>query len=433
MSIGRWATMAHAAPLSSPGEWVDRSDDWDLIVQVALIDATNVDGSPQPVWQDVTGAVIDIEWNIGDDNRESRLPVGAARIRLTRGRLVTLFGDPLARTEPPTINDRFGAGCLFRFGYKRASDGAWKPRMTGFVDTVREDWTPDLPGDFGVYELRCFDAMYYIAGYRNASTYSAVSGNNAWNAFDTLLGAIDWPFHWLTIGTTYPAVPVPPSPYQPPLGLLHRLADTMGGSMWAAPDGRLIVAGWDHRAGHVPFEWTVLDRNVDLGYGLAPNVILPTRMEWVNSMDRLLYRAEVTSPEIVGSAPILGRSLSPALGDRYRWRIDRAGWPKTDLLHTTPPPWSADDCAYRSREVTRCDKVTFDTQTAGRGGQQDLDTMIAWLSDYSALHQTYRVERRSKGLSGAFNELCTVTSVQGRIERTGNQHRLTVTHGLRWW
>lgn len=449
MSIGRWNTAGMAAPVAgSRGLRVDRSSQWNLCVQVALITTANISGATQPLWQDVTAGVIDVDWNVGDASRESRLPIGEARIRIERDLLGDAFGDPLAVRPSPDVNSRFGAGCLFRFGYySTAAGGTWWPIMTGFVDTISEDWTADQPAfktygpggsvRYGVYELECFDSLYYLAGYRQASTYSAVTGTNAWNALDVLLSACDWPFQWIVEGSpVYSSVMVTPAPYQAPLPLLHRLADTMGASLHALPDGRVTVNPWGLQLNTSPL-WYVVDRNLDVGSGIAPvdRTFHVTSMRMINSMDRLLYRAEAYSPEVAGYPVQIGRSTSPVLSDRYRWRVDRPGWPMNDTLNTTHPhPWNADDNAYRAREVTRCDRVTFDTATAGKGAGQSLDSMIEFLVRYAnRLQCSYQVQRRAYGSDGLFDQLCTVGQISGRITRDANQHRLTVTHGLRWW
>lgn len=437
MATGKWNTMASAAP-GAIGVAVDRSSQWRLIVQAAAITDTNVSGATQPVWADVTGSLIDVSWQRGDPAAESRGPVGSANFRFEASGFISALGagDPMALVV--AVNDRLGAGCLIRFGYRRNSDSAWRPLFTGFIDTIDEDWSADQPRR--VFDVQAFDTYWFIAGHRSPATYGTI-GMTTVDAFTGLLSAIDWPFN-TNYATAGPVLGGESA--QAPLTLLHRVADSAARLTWALTDGRAHMQGWSDRAiisprWHVVDAYSYVDAAAPYAFPTWAQTIIATRMRWSNSMDRMIYRASATSTKVAGTA--VGLAISPSLSVRYRQRNDRPGWPKTDLLNSTyaasgSGQEAVDAVAERNQDPTRCDFVTFDTQTAPGlqlGSQKDLDTLLDFITANSELSFSYQVQRRTLGTAGWFNQLCTVGGIDGVITRDANQHRLIVTHSLNWW
>lgn len=436
MALGKWSTMQ----LSNPGAIgvpVDRSSAWRLIVQIAPINDTNVSGATQPVWFDVTGAMIDCTWQKGDADVESRAGIGSASYRFNSSIIATCgAGDPL--TNVVAVNDRLGAGCLIRHGYRRNSDGLWRPLFTGYIDVIVEDWEANLP--MRVLDVTAFDTLWHVAGFRAPVTYGTL-GTTANAAFSALLSATDWPFDSGAF-TADPAIGGESA--QAPLPLLHKIADSAAGYVFAANNGSCLQQSWSARGIPTP-RWYIVDAysyvaaGAPYGFPTWADTILATRMRWINSTDRLIYRAAATSTKVAGTA--VGLAISPALSVRYRNRNDRPGWPKTDLLNTTyagagTGQIEVDNVAERNQDPTRCDYVTFDTQTAPGtqlGSQKDLDTLIAFIAGTSDIALSYQVQRRTLGTSGWFNQLCTVGGIDGVITRDRNQHRLIVSHFLNWW
>lgn len=445
MSLRRWAGI-HTAPAPLSGFSIGRGSQWTFVCQVAAVTSAHAPGTATPEWFEITEGVIDVEWSRGDAALESRLPVGSASIRVRRSFLQpdSSLGDPMSVRV--ATNDRFGAGCLVRFGYQHPTLG-WRCQFTGFIDTVTQEWSADQRrtdpdgNTGGVLELECYDTFYYLAGYRLASTYGQVSNTTLTTAIDALLSACDWPFdynYWGTVNDSGIEAEMP----QDPLQLLHRVADSGSASAFSDRDGYCRVAGWAYRSGGLSqnvAKWYAVDENIAVPAPVSSparssaQLVLPTAIRWVNSMDRLLWRAAVSNPNVAGVTN--GVAISPPLSARYQQRRDRPGWPKNDLLYLTHPPSSinSDAAAERSREVTRPDAITFDSQTAGRSPQATSDDLMDFMTDYSELHRSYQVQRRSSSWYGWFDQFCTVGSIQGRISIEGGQHRFVVTHGLRWF
>lgn len=434
MSIGRWWSTLGAQP--DPLAGVDVGEGWRFHVEVAYVGTLEGNGVADPYWADVTSAVVDVAWNRGDAASESRLPVGFATVRLKAAHLLT--GEPMGNALFTDPNDRFGAGCWLRFGYSRTSDTSWWPQFLGLIDTITEDWSADHPNRPRMFTFDCVEALGYVAAYRNPSTYSSVTNLEFGTAFENLLSATDWPLTRIVD----PAVSTTPvmaaQDAQAPLPLLHRLCDSVGASLWCDTWGRLRVTPWGHRlaldGSGEPLVY-VFDANVNAGagYGVYPGpipVLYPTALRFVSSLDRMLFRANASSTAVAGTAS--GRSTTPVLTSRYSWRVDRPGWPKTDLLFTAAPPgqpFDPDLVATRSNDPLRCDSATFDTMTAGRGSQMGFGAMISWLLVISELCATYKLQRRAAGLGAIFDRLVTVGGIAGVI--TCRPHRLLITHELR--
>jgi hypothetical protein len=433
VTAGKWATMAHAAP-GAIGVVVDRTTDWRLIVQAAAITTANVSGATQPAWVDVTAHLIDVEWEKGDAAVESRKPVGRAAFRFAAGIIVTVgAGDPLSNAT--AVNDRFGAGCLIRFGYRRTSDSSWRAMFTGVIDSIREPWSPHMP--LRVLEVEAYDTSWYAAGYRLNATYGTL-GTTSHAAFTQLLSAIDWPFGSGILTSLDPVIGGDPA--QPAFNLLHRVADSAACQVFAANTGEMLMLDWKFTD---PRSWWAVDAYVWVDAG-APYVfpswaitVLPTFIEWTNSFDRMLYRTEANSTKVAGTT--VGLATSPSLSARYGYRIDRSDWPKNDLLNSTYGAGAqaeVDATAERAQDPTRPATITFDTQTAPGtqlGSQKDLSTLLDFMSLMTELTRAYTVQRRTLGTAGWFNQQCVVGGYQGYITRDGNQHRMIVTHHLNWW
>lgn len=433
---GKWSTMADAAPASGHGVLFDGQWTWRVVVEVAKITSTNLSGATQPVWVDITERVIDLAWSRGDAALESRLPIGSMTVRCES--IADLVGEPMTTSVAPV--DRFGTQSLIRWGLY---DGTtWAPQFTGFIDTITEDWTPDQP--MRVFEMQCFDTLYYLAGYRNNATYGTL-GTTFEGAMMGLLGTAgsgcSFPFTRSHLGVADTNT-IGGEPGQAPLQLLHRIADSVGGSAFALGSGRLVVYPWAIRTGLVGGgstpAWWIVDGYAYVAagstYDFPPwsQTILPTAMRWTNSVDRMLYQPAMQSTKYGGVYGPL-----TVLSAKFRNRNDRPGWPKYDLLYSnvagTDVLPDLDAAQARSDDPTRPEFATFDTLTHGRGSQKDLDTLLEFLGVYSELYRSYQVQRRTLGTAGWFDQLVVVGAVDGYLTRDGDQARLIVTHYLRTW
>jgi hypothetical protein len=430
MTSGHWAAL-HNAP-SSTGVAVDRTAGaWQLVTEAAAVTSTHTTLTlgtyPAPTWVDVTAHLIDCAWSKGDPLAESRHPIPQASVRIMADGLISALaaGDPMSNVV--TQNDRLGPGCLIRYGYRRVSDGDWRPLFTGYIDTIRESWLPDKVRTF---ELQCYGTTWALAAYD--SPLAIGTGYNAATAWADIVDRAQWPFYSVASMLT-PNVAASASP-QPVWQLLNQIADTGAAQNVCGNDGVLAALSWSYRSGATP-RWYVIDASIAV-YSLPSTsvTILPTSIEWVSSTETMLYRANATSINASGTAS--GLSTSPTLSRRWLNRNDRAGWPKSDLLNSTYAAGGqgeVDNVATRSNHPNRPAVVTFDTQTADRGSQNTLGNLLDFLTDYTEIAQSYQVQRRTAGTAGWFDQLCTVRALDGVITREANQHRLIVSHYLDWW
>jgi hypothetical protein len=431
---GKWSTMADAPPSGSHGVLFGRQSTWKVVIEVAKITAANLGGSPQPAWVDITSRVIDLSWQRGDAALESRLPIGSMTVRCKA--ISDLVGEPMVTSV--SANDRFGTQSLIRWSLFDGTN--WLPQFTGYIDTITEDWAPDQA--VRVFEMECFDTLYYLAGYRRNATYGTL-GTTFEGALMGLLGTAgsgcSFPFT-----RSYLGVPgtntIGGEPGQAPLQLLHRIADSVGGSAFALGTGQLVVYPWDIRTGlpgYLP-AWWVVDGYAWVAAGSTyafpawAQTIVPTAMRWVNSVDRMVHQPTMFSTKYGGTYGSL-----TTLSAKFRNRFDRPGWPKLDLLYSnaggTDVLPDLDAALTRNDDPTRPEFVTFDTQTAGRGTQKDTATLLGFLGAYSELYRSYQLQRRTLGLAGWFDQIVTVGAVDGYLSCDRNEHRLVITHYLRTW
>ena len=430
MATGKWSTMMDAAPSSGHGQPIRMhgvDTGWDQIVEIAPINSTNLSGATQPVWLDVTDRVIDLEWDSGDPDLESRLPICQGIVRCLD--ISDITGDPMASQDYDRAN-RFGTQCLIRWGV-RTPGGSWRAEFSGVIDTIVEDWSPDTPAR--VFELTCFDVAYFVAGYRSNVTYGSI-GAQVENSALSVLSTIGFPSTRLFSGTPPPAhtwTIDPPSAPTAPLQLLHRIADSGGHVMRATPNGQLQFSPWEYSALPGGTSFHVMDAPIDLDpssyYDLPDpaDVVLVTRMRLVNSVDRLLYVAALSAPFIVG-----GNYTNTTLyvTDRYKQRNDSAGWPKTDVMNdnaATLPDLNA--AAARSCDPGRIDQFEVDTQTAGRGAQQSFDGLMDFLTLCAVPGYDYWIERRTAGLEGYWNVYHTTAAARHLVTNDANQFRHIAT------
>jgi hypothetical protein len=444
--FGKWSTFAHAAPASWHGRTIDRSGGWKLVLQAAPINSSNLSGATQPVWVDITDRLIDVAWGAGDAELESRLPAGQSAIR------TVAFSD-LVGTEPMTWatvpNDRFGTQCLIRLAIVDPA-GAWRPLCLHVIDSIAETWEATSPRR--VWEIDAYDPLYLIAGYRTNATYGTL-GTDAESAFMAICTAIGFPFtrYWST--GTLASWLVGGEPAQPPLTLMHRVADTI--SAMVAPDnlGQLRMSAWDYfddidestgttRAYPITPYWTVVDgyswvaAGAQYGFPTWSTTILPTALRMVNTIDRIAWSCQADTTEIVGASIF----STPYLSARYSNRVDRPGWPKNDLLYNnTASPIQRPDvqgAGFRASDPTRPDWISFDTQTAPGtqlGNQKDLDTLLRFMSRSTQLRRCYQFQRRNYGTDGWWTGKVMVGAHDNVITRTGNQFRWQSTHFLQTW
>lgn len=430
---GKWSTMMDAAASSSHGvdvfhHGVDTG--WRKVVQIAPINSTNLSGATQPVWYDVTERVIDEAWEAGGPGGiESGWPVSAATFRMTD--VSDIVGDPMSWWEPRA--DRFGSQSLIRSGWLSPAN-AWNPTFSGVIDTVTEEWTVDTP--VRVFTLDCFDVMYLVAGYRANGTYGTL-GTTIEGAYMGLMTDIAFPFTRTMFGTpTFSTWDVAGlSAAEAPLQLLHRIADSGGSLVTASSSGRLEMYPWGYTT-QAGSGWTIVDGRAfvdsDPAYALpsAGSTIVASRMRWVNSVDRLVYNAFMSAPNIVGG----NYSSILHAGTKYRQRNDRPDWPKTDLLNDNASELPDNDAAaLRGADPLRLDMFTVDTQTADRGDQQDFPTMLTFLLQAARPSRWYYVQRRLRGLDGWVNELMATQYVSNVVTRDGNQWRWIADFHPRWF
>jgi hypothetical protein len=431
---GKWSTAMNASPSSGHGVSIFHhgiDTGWDIVVQIAPINSTNLSGATQPVWYDVTARVVDISWDDGDPALESRQPINSASYTVLD--ISDIVGDPMSWWESRA--DRFGSQCLIRHGF-RSSGGGFSPMFSGVIDTVVEDWSPGAPRSF---TLTCFDVMYVVAGHRANGTYGTL-GTTIEGAFMGLMTNIDYPFTRTMFGTpvfsTWDVAGLPAP--QAPLQLLHRIADSGGSLVTGSPAGRLEMYPWGYST-QAGSGWTVVDGRVfvdsDPAYALpaAGSTILATRMRWVNSVDQMVYNAFMSAPNIVGG----NYSSTLPAGTRYRQRVDRADWPKTDLLNDNAAELPDNNAAaLRAADPLRLDMFTVDTQTAdqiGASAQQDLATLITFLCQAGQAARWYYAERRTRGLDGWWRELVATRYASHYITRAGNQFRWIADLHPRWF
>jgi hypothetical protein len=404
---------------------------WDIVFELAAINDTNLSGATQPVWVDCTERLIDVQWTTGDPDLESRWPVNGAVIRCLD--CSDLVGDPMSWWEPRA--DRFGTQCLARFGLRRS--GVWHPLFSGVIDTITDEWDPQKP--VRDWQIEAFDISYVLAGYRANVTASGIAGDIE-TAYNSIMSLIDFPFTATRFGTpVFGSWIIGGWAAEPPYDVLNKLADSGSALIHAAPSGRLEMFPWGYTTA-AGSGYTVVDGYVqpdpDPLYDLPDpdTTILATRMRWVNSADRMLWRASMNSVYEPANYTSSGYN-----SDRYRNRFDRAGWPKPDLLNynvsgSLPAGQpDLDGAALRSADPTRLDAFEVDTQTAGHGDQVPLDTLLSFLVAAARPARYYQVQRRLRGTDGFWDELHATQYASNVITRAGNQFRWIADIHPRWF
>ena len=310
----QWTIFCAQAPHPPHGVPAGFDETGRIVVELAkLTEAEIADVDPVlAVWSDITAYVIDADWMAGTtDTAESRWPVGQLVVN-------TMSLEPvIGHFRHPDQATRLAPGSLIRVGMNYPDEDVWLPWFTGIIDRFDTDPTPGPE----TWRITAYDVLYYASGWRSQEDEppSTVGGITGAAALAEIWDAIEFPFETLT--PTVAAVTVAAFEIRDPvLALVHRVADSCGGRVWANEAGQVVVGEWN-----------------DFGPGptipiIEANSHTPGQVfgvwRWSSARQRVATWLRVADPAGEETRILVDDSLQARAGDRE----DAAGWPKLDLL-----------------------------------------------------------------------------------------------------
>jgi hypothetical protein len=415
---GTWGSLFSTAPSSSDGYEIPGAPGWRIIVQVAKVTTTHTTLTlgtyPVPTWVDITGSVFEIEDTAGDPADDTRTPVRQVVIRALDG-FTTSSGDPFDFTV--SINDRFGTQCYLRWSLYDTNTHGWLPLFGGVIDEVIEEWFADQPAR--VLELVCYDLMYLVAGHRTPVDFGTLPATVE-SAVPALLDDMEFMFDGAWSGCNYTTA-IQSAANQNALTLFDQIAATCDAFWMVNRGGALRLFDRDLYT-DLRSTYYVVDEYTGGGLPSRSATFCPTRMRWINSVDRFTKSTLFDSPNVVGTPA--GVATTPVTASRkFTQRRDCPGSDVTTLNTTYADlATQASNAAERYDQTAYLDWADFDTHTAGRGGQPDL---ADWL---------YFLQRTNAPAIASYTVMRTRTPTLTHTPRVdGSRSLLTIEHGrFRW-
>lgn len=437
---GHWSTLFASFAAGEHG--VELPDRNRLVVQVAKVDSSNIDGDPAPVWVDISARVTHLAWLTGDTSgRLSRWPVEqftivTADLTDLLEDFVDLDGDPATSTAP-------APGMFARWGIQNGTLNIWRPRMSGVVDTI----TDTIAGRVRGWTFQCYGTLGYFAqvDYTIGASEITSGVTNINTEFATICAAssdVNAPWPWseafaaqdLYGGYGSYGVPsvvsgasgkMPNGSVLPKLLLLHRMADTQGMRLFNTPTGGIATELWDTAT---PSYLRVADETTIpvSGHSLVDGTILGD-FKFASSQART-----GGSLKFVAGGYQSEGIIDPTRYTKWWKRSDIQGWPIRDTISPTPSDSPSfiraanlitKAAALLISEV-RCERMSLDTA-------RDPNVWKALTWDPSLWPgSTVTIERRRPGTAWAEATLY-VNAVSGILDFTNGRARAQIDYTTR--
>ena len=329
----QWNALFTAFPVgAAPGVPMPQPAGARFLCEVAKITADNVDNSPAPVWVDISNYVTVLDWLTGTTAGEiSRWPV--EQWSVTTQDLTAVLGDFVDLTASSTSTAP-APGMFLRWGIYTTTGPTWTPVQSGIVETIEDI----VDGRVRGWRFQCFGTLIYYAGldWRPLGAPASTGRNLRTQIVDMLNGAVtgvgNLPWPWgeniNAQDVTLPTLIGENINFASNmLGLIHRLADSMGQLVVNGTRGELNTLPWNLNTGGF-LRFSDEPAAVVAGHAPIAGTIAGTP-RFVRSQDRTGGKVYLQSQSTGTPSGVVVDAQTYAKWDE---RTDAPGFPKLDLV-----------------------------------------------------------------------------------------------------